>query len=193
MKAYISIFVVVFMSGLLLLRSYNPTPDVIVEVISIPEDIGENLLREPIIPPEEIECLALNIYHEARGDNYAGKLAVADVTLNRVESTLFPNTICSVVKQTVTTTNWLGNVVPSRHKCQFSWYCDGKSDTPHNKKKYQELLDLSSLILYNELSFVDITDGALFYHADYVTPGWAKTKERTVEIEDHMFYRWDTK
>ena len=56
---------------------------------------------------------------------------------------------------------------------------------------YQELLDLSSLILYNEISFVDITDGALFYHADYVTPGWAKTKQRTVEIEDHIFYRWE--
>ena len=77
--------------------------------------------------------------------------------------------------------------------CIRDRYCDGKSDTPHNKKKYQELLDLSKAIMYNEISFVDITDGALFYHADYVTPGWAKTKQKTVEIQDHIFYRWETK
>ena len=82
---------------------------------------------------------------------------------------------------------------PVKNRCQFSWYCDGKSDTPYNKKKYQELLDLSKAIMYNEISFVDITDGALFYHADYVTPGWAKTKQKTVEVQDHIFYRWNTK
>ena len=47
--------------------------------------------------------------------------------------------------------------------------------------------------MHNEISFVDITDGALFYHADYVYPSWAKTKQRTTEIDDHIFYRWDTK
>ena len=43
------------------------------------------------------------------------------------------------------------------------------------------------------MPFIDLTDGALFYHADYVTPGWAKTKIKTVEIQDHIFYRWETK
>ena len=145
--------------------------------------------------PNPVECLALNMYHEARNQGTAGILAVSAVVLNRVKDQRFPNSICEVIYQGPVRESWKrnGTYFPIKNKCQFSWYCDGKSDTPHNKKKYQELLDLSSLILYNELSFVDITDGALFYHADYVTPGWAKTKHKTVEIEDHIFYRWDTK
>ena len=75
----------------------------------------------------------------------------------------------------------------------FSWYCDGKSDTPYDKKKYEQIYLLAELIMANEIRFLDITDGALFYHADYVTPGWAKTKQRTIEIEDHIFYRWEVK
>ena len=151
-----------------------------------------------------VRCLALNMYHEARSQGTAGLFAVSAVVLNRVNDKRFPNSVCEVVYQGPTRESWKTRqhkdlpdykrqYYPVKNKCQFSWYCDGKNDTPHNKKKYKELLDLSSLILYNELSFVDITDGALFYHADYVTPGWAKTKHKTVEVEDHIFYRWDTK
>ena len=153
---------------------------------------------------ESVQCLALNVYHEARDQGTAGLFGVTAVVLNRVNDKRFPNTICEVVYQGPTRESWKTRkhknlpaderiYYPIKHKCQFSWYCDGKNDTPHNKEKYQEVLDLVEAILYNELSFVDITDGALFYHADYVTPGWAKTKQRTVEIEDHIFYRWDTK
>jgi N-acetylmuramoyl-L-alanine amidase len=150
------------------------------------------------------KCLALNMYHEARGQGTAGVFAVAAVVFNRVNDSRFPNTICEVVYQGPTRESWKTRqhknlsdykrkYYPVKNKCQFSWYCDGKKDTPYNRKKYEELLDLSEAILYNKISFVDITDGALFYHADYVTPGWAKTKQRTVEIQDHIFYRWDTK
>ena len=153
---------------------------------------------------ESVQCLALNVYHEARDQGTAGLFGVTAVVLNRVNDKRFPNTICEVVYQGPTRESWKTRkhknlpaderiYYPIKHKCQFSWYCDGKNDTPHNKEKYQEVLDLVEAILYNELSYVDITDGALFYHADYVTPGWAKTKQRTVEIEDHIFYRWDTK
>jgi len=149
-------------------------------------------------------CLALNVYHEARDQGTAGLFGVTAVVLNRVNDKRFPNTICEVVYQGPTRESWKTKkykdldpeeriYYPIKNKCQFSWYCDGKNDTPHNKEKYQEVLDLVKVILYNELPFVDITDGALFYHADYVTPGWAKTKQRTIEIEDHIFYRWDTK
>ena len=148
-------------------------------------------------------CLALNIYHEARSQGTAGLFGVPAVVLNRVNDERFPNTICEVVKQGTTRESWKTKqhknlldgeriYYPIRNKCQFSWYCDGKDDTPHNKKKYQEILDLVKAILYNELPFIDITDGALFYHADYVNPSWAKTKQRTTEIDDHIFYRWDT-
>ena len=149
-------------------------------------------------------CLALNVYHEARSQGTAGLFGVTAVVLNRVNDKRFPNTICEVVYQGPTRESWKTRryknlpaderiYYPIKNKCQFSWYCDGKNDTPHNKEKYQEVLDLVEAILYNELPFVDITDGALFYHADYVTPGWAKTKQRTIEIEDHIFYRWDIK
>ena len=151
-----------------------------------------------------VQCLALNVYHEARDQGTAGLFGVTAVVLNRVNDKRFPNTICEVVYQGPTRESWKTRqfknlpvdervFYPIKNKCQFSWFCDGKNDTPHNKEKYKEVLDLVEAILYNELSFVDITDGALFYHADYVTPGWAKTKQRTVEIEDHIFYRWDTK
>ncbi len=149
-------------------------------------------------------CLALNIYHEARSQGTAGLFGVTAVVLNRVNDERFPNTICEVVKQGPTRESWKTKqhknlldgeriYYPIRNKCQFSWYCDGKDDTPHNKKKYQEILDLVKAILYNELPFIDITDGALFYHADYVNPSWAKTKQRTTEIDDHIFYTWKTK
>ena len=148
-----------------------------------------------------VECLTLNMYHEARNQGTAGLFAVSAVVLNRVNDSRFPNSICEVIKQGPTRESWKTRqhknlpaekrkYYPVRHKCQFSWWCDGKSDTPHNQKKYEEILDLSKAILYNEISFVDITDGALFYHADHITPGWAKTKQRTTEIGDHIFYRW---
>ena len=148
--------------------------------------------------------LALNIYHEARDQGTAGIFGVTAVVLNRVNDERFPNTICEVVYQGPTRESWKTRkhknlpaderiFYPIKNRCQFSWYCDGKNDTPHNKEKYQEVLDLVKAILYNELPFVDITDGALFYHADYVNPSWAKTKQRTTEIDDHIFYRWDTK
>ena len=142
-----------------------------------------------------VKCLALNMYHEARNQGTAGILAVSAVVLNRVKDQRFPNSICEVIYQGPVRESWKrnGTYFPIKNKCQFSWYCDGKSDTPYNKKKYQDLLDLSKAIMYNEISFVDITDGALFYHADYVTPGWAKTKQKTVEVQDHIFYRWNTK
>ena len=133
---------------------------------------------------ESVQCLALNVYHEARDQGTAGLFGVTAVVLNRVNDKRFPNTICEVVYQGPTRESWKTRqfknlpaderiFYPIKTRCQFSWYCDGKNDTPHNKEKYQEVLDLVEAILYNELSFVDITDGALFYHADYVTPGWA--------------------
>ena len=142
-----------------------------------------------------VECLALNMYHEARDQGTAGLFAVSSVVINRVRDKRFPNSICGVVYQGPIRESWKrnGTYFPIKHRCQFSWYCDGKSDTPHNKNKYKKILDLSKAIIYNEISYVDITDGALFYHADYITPGWAKTKQRTTEIGDHIFYTWRVK
>lgn len=141
---------------------------------------------------DQIECLAKNMYFEARNQGTAGILAVTAVVLNRVNDSRFPDTICEVVKQAQTRVSWLNKNkrYPIKNRCQFSWYCDGKSDVPKNKELYNNLEGWATSILSGEIDFIDITDGATFYHADYVQPSWAKTKTRTVEIEDHIFYRW---
>ena len=133
-------------------------------------------------------CLALNTYHEAKNQSMIGQVATAQVVMNRVADSRYPNTVCEVVKQGP---KYKGSDVPVRHKCQFSWFCDGKSDEPRNIKEYEEMLNFSLTMLSNSYILIDITDGALFYHADYVKPSWAKTKHRTTEIGDHIFYTWD--
>ena len=142
------------------------------------------------------------MYHEARNQGSAGLLAVSAVVLNRVNDPKFPNTICEVIEQGPTRESWKTRQTPDpndakfypvKHRCQFSWYCDGKSDEPKQKKTYKRLLTIAESIVYNKLPFIDITDGAVFYHADYVTPSWAKTKIKTVEIQDHIFYKWEIK
>jgi len=148
------------------------------------------------------ECLALNMYYETRNQGTAGALGVTAVVFNRVKDKRFPNTICEVIKQGPIRESWKTKKTldpydalyyPIKNRCQFSWYCDGKSDTPYDKKRYNELLKFAYIIMNDEIPFIDITDGALFYHASYITPSWAKTKQRTTVIGDHIFYRWDVK
>jgi len=141
---------------------------------------------------EHIQCLAVNMYHEARNQGTAGRLAVSAVVMNRVNDRRFPNTVCEVVLQSQMKKSWkTGLPVPIKNRCQFSWYCDGKSDEVKDKESYKKILDFARLMMHNDIKFVDITDGATHYHADYVSPSWAKTKTRTTEIGDHIFYRWE--
>jgi len=149
---------------------------------------------------DEARCLAENIYHEARNQGTAGWLAVAAVTLNRVTDRRFPNTICEVVFQAETTESWRTKskdvpdieriYYPVRHRCQFSWYCDGKPDDINQLDIYMDIMQFSKILLTSRVMMFDITDGATFYHADYVMPSWAKSKIKTIEIGDHIFYRW---
>jgi len=124
-------------------------------------------------------CLALNVYFEARSDNMSGQYAVAHVVLNRVQDNRWPNDVCNVVTQR-----------NDNNVCQFSWYCDGKSDVMRNASKSQEIIKFAEYVLSTKFD-LDITDGATHYHADYVYPAWAKTKTKTIEIGDHIFYRWE--
>ena len=148
----------------------------------------------------EFECLVEAIYHEARGEEFIGMLAVAGVVLTRKESSKYPNTICEVVHQGPTRESWKTRQTPDpndakfypiKNRCQFSWYCDGRSDEPKDKKTYERLLTIATSIVYNKINFIDITDGATHYHADYVKPAWAKVKTRTTRIGNHIFYRWE--
>ena len=132
-------------------------------------------------------CLAQNIYFESANQSFAGKLAVAHVVINRMEDLQFPNTVCGVVYQAKTYTNWKGNEVPIRNQCQFSWYCDGKSDEPVDSKTWIKSLYIADLALTGE--YKDITEGALWYHADYILPYWADELEFVTQIDDHIFYK----
>jgi spore germination cell wall hydrolase CwlJ-like protein len=132
-------------------------------------------------------CMAQNIYFESANQSFAGKLAVAHVVINRMEDLQFPNTVCDVVYQAKTFTNWKGNEVPIRNQCQFSWYCDGKSDEPVDSKTWIKSLYIADLALTGK--YKDITEGALWYHADYILPYWADQLEYVTQIDDHIFYK----
>lgn len=134
---------------------------------------------------EQHQCLAMNIYHEARGDSALGQKAVGFVTMNRVYDPRYPNTVCDVVYDAHVDSR--GN--PLRNKCQFSWYCDGKSDTPRSKEAWQEAERLAGWIMRNYGIVDDYTDGAVMYHASYVNPYWAPSYQRTVRIDTHIFYK----
>jgi N-acetylmuramoyl-L-alanine amidase len=137
-------------------------------------------------------CLALNTYHEAKNQSLVGQIATAQVVMNRVADDRYPSTICEVVKQGPTRPSWEDPVkeYPIKHRCQFSWYCDGKPDVPKNEKAWKKAQDVAFLVLYNKIN-LDVTEGATHYHATYVRPAWAKTKTRTTRIEKHIFYRWE--
>ena len=137
-------------------------------------------------------CLALNTYHEAKNQSMIGQIAVAEVVMNRVQDKRFPNSVCEVVKQGPTRPSWEDpkKEYLIKHRCQFSWYCDGKSDVPKNEKAWKKAQDYAYLVLYNRIA-IDVTEGATHYHATYVKPSWAKTKTRTTRIESHIFYRWE--
>ena len=137
-------------------------------------------------------CLALNTYHEAKNQSMIGQIATAQVVMNRVADDRYPNTVCEVVKQGPHRPSWENpeKEYPVKHRCQFSWYCDGKSDIPKNEKAWKKAQDYAYLVLYNRIN-LDVTEGATHYHATYVRPAWAKTKTRTTRIEKHIFYRWE--
>jgi spore germination cell wall hydrolase CwlJ-like protein len=134
-------------------------------------------------------CLAQNIFWEARNQSIEGQVAVAWVTINRKTASEFPMTICEVVKQGRKDAN--GNM--KRNQCQFSWYCDGKSDEiPDNiiaQRAWEDAQLVARVVLLdwarNEQSPVE---DATFYHADYVNPYWAEQFTVVATVDDHIFY-----
>jgi spore germination cell wall hydrolase CwlJ-like protein len=126
----------------------------------------------------DVECLAKNIYFEARGEPLIGKLSVGFVTLNRVKSKQFPNTICEVVKQR------------RKNTCQFSWFCDGLSDKPKDLQLYKSIVDIADNFMYYYIILKDPTHGALFYHNTSINGGWFKRNlTQTTQHNGHIFYK----
>ena len=140
---------------------------------------------------DEAHCLAMNVYHEARNQPLAGQMAVISVTVNRVNDKRFPNSICGVVYEGPHRPSWKDQTVmiPVRHRCQFSWYCDGKSDKPKDEEAYQYSMKIAKNVIMGD-SF-GYLDGATHYHTIDVAPSWASGKKFIVRINDHIFYRWD--
>lgn len=122
----------------------------------------------------QVQCLADNIYYEAGYEPEDGKKAVAMVTLNRVNDPRYPKDICSVVKQKVNST------------CQFTWFCESKR-IPKRDATYDQAMAVALLVYANYEKMTDMTEGALFYHADYVNPRWKL--EKTTKIGRHIFYK----
>lgn len=123
-------------------------------------------------------CLALNVYHEARSEPLQGQAAVAHVVLNRVASSRWPDDVCSVVEQ---------GYEKGRFKCQFSWYCDGKSDEPKEIVAWSKSVLVADQVLKGIVP--DVTYGATHYHARYVNPYWSASLSNTVTYGSHLFYR----
>ena len=208
-------FIILF--GLLLITIGYQTPNtpqtIPVEYIDSPIEVPEkNKDFHPVVEEqepqfaninsEELNCLAENIYHEARGESFDGKIAVANVTMNRLKSHRYPDTVCGVVKQAVLSKWWKENhnrEVPVRDKCQFSWYCDGKSDSivltdsqgkliRTNMQAWEESLQIAALALRFELD--DVTDGATHYfNPTLADPFWAVHYPQTVTIGQHAFHK----
>ncbi len=125
------------------------------------------------IQSEEIEWLARNIYHEARGESWDGMLAVGVVTLNRVNSPKYPDTIEEVVKE---------------YK-QFSWFWDGMSDRVRDRVAWKKAKAAAAEVMLNpDLPLAKELERVTHYHADYVSPYWAGVKTEVATIGRHVFY-----
>jgi N-acetylmuramoyl-L-alanine amidase len=131
------------------------------------------MLGAPVVDKQQQECLAMNIYHEARGEVIEGQIAVAHVTMNRVKHNYWPETICEVVYQ------------PS----QFSWTHQISNHTPKEQAAYDRALVIARDVMIGNT--VDPSNGATFYHANYVNPSWADQMTVSKVIGVHVFYTWD--
>jgi len=158
---------------------------------------GKGVVYKPLLfeYKNEVKCLALNIYFEARDQPTKGQIAVALVTINRVNSKRFPDTICRVIHQA----SRHKNGKPKRNKCQFSWYCDGISDIPRERLAWKISLLISQAMLqqpgiqikhYGETwKIEDFLNGAKHYHRVDVNPYWNRKMLKVVTIGDHIFWK----
>lgn len=124
---------------------------------------------------QEIDCLAQNIYYEAALEPYEGKLAVAEVTVNRVKSKAFPKTVCGVVQQ--------------QHKgvCQFSWVCKKKAAIIKTYSAWKDARKIAENFLVKNKR-TSVVKGATYFHADHITPNWVDEKTYITQIGQHVFY-----
>jgi len=138
----------------------------------------QNPLPESVFSKPEQACLANGIYFEARGESVRGQAAVAQVILNRVRNPAYPNSICGVVYQN---DNW-------RHRCQFSFACDGRKKRIDSPANYKIAQDVAMAVTAGKI-FIPEVGSSTHYYANYVHPGWARTMQKMTRIGLHIFYR----
>lgn len=124
----------------------------------------------------ELVCLALTVYYEARSESLRGQIAVAETVLNRVSDPRYPDNICDVVRQGGT----------RRHRCQFSYYCDGKPETPADRRAWRRAQVVAKLT-HDGVLEADI-EGATHYHAIYTQPYWSSKYQLVGTVGRHHFY-----
>lgn len=129
---------------------------------------------------EEWRCLSEALYFEARGESVKGQFAVAEVILNRVDSAIFPDSVCGVVKQGT----------GQRYQCQFTYTCDGQPEVIHEKTAWSQVGKVARAMIDGAPR--DLTKGATHYHTKAVNPRWARVYPRTATIGVHHFYRKPT-
>ena len=127
-------------------------------------------------------CLAEALYYEARDQGWRGMLAVGIVIQNRVRDSRYPDDACGVVRQ-----GKYRNGNPVKHKCQFSYYCDGKPERPAEKEAWRQAGDIAALLTTTDVEIAGL-EGATHYHATWVQPSWAKAFSPRKKIGDHLFY-----
>ena len=139
---------------------------------------SSKLLSLPVPKSDkQMSCLAEALYFEARGEPIKGQLAVGEVILNRVEDRRYPSSICKVVNQGT----------GRRFACQFTYTCDGKLETVHERKPYEMALKIAKILMTTHDR--KLTRGSTHYHSNYVNPKWSKKFERVAKFGRHIFYR----
>lgn len=133
------------------------------------------------IPTDDLQCMAENIYYEASNQSYAGKIAVGQVVLNRVKAPGFPQTVCGVI--------WEGSQNIRTTACQFSWTCAPREKVNTSSTGWAQSMKAAKELLTKKDAVIDITEGALNYHADYVNPSWSKRLLFVAKIDQHLFYK----
>lgn len=132
-----------------------------------------------VLREHQLDCLAKNIYYEAGNESFEGKVAVAQVSMNRTASGKFPSGVCEVIYQK--------NIFYEKVVCQFSWFCDRAVQfRPISKKNYDESMEVAKKVLLEGFRLPGLKE-ALFYHASYINPNWGK--EKIAQIGQHIFYK----
>ena len=164
----------------------------------------------PAVNTQELICLAKNTYFESRAESMQGKMATANVVRNRVASPDFPNSYCGVIKQGPVRESWKTRkdpnlpaekriYIPRKHRCQFSWWCDGEKDTiwiqymngthiEANMTAWRDSVNVALMILNGQTK--DNTNGSLYYYAhNLVYPHWAEEFQTVKVIGNHTFMK----